>query len=163
MYWGIHTLYQERSVSLTCNLFLGLEGDVDQQRQSVSAVRDWSVPTTIKELKHFLWFAHFYHWIMFRFSNIIGHLLKNKAKCLHWNHSTDQSFLNKRLKWPILKHPGFWGICYIPDKFGIRLHFQTINRAIKHLSHGIHYPTAIINSYTFTVTGILITHARTLS
>lgn len=76
----------------------------------VKSVTNWPVPTTVKELQHFLDFTNLYQHFIQDFSIIaspLTALLKKQAKWLQWNPSADQGFAHLKEVFttaPILKH-----------------------------------------------------------
>ncbi|XP_053085639.1 uncharacterized protein LOC128317488 [Pangasianodon hypophthalmus] len=69
--------------------------DVYMDQDKVTAITNWPVPTTVKELQRFLGFANFYRRYIRGFSNIalpLTSLLKKGPKKLHWNPSANQVF-----------------------------------------------------------------------
>lgn len=65
----------------------------------LKAVSDWPVPQTIKELQHFLGFAHFYRQFIQGFSTVavpMTSLLRNEAKRLKWNEQAQAALRNLR-------------------------------------------------------------------
>ncbi|KAK3507866.1 hypothetical protein QTP70_002199 [Hemibagrus guttatus] len=77
----------------------------------VAAVRDWPVPTSIKELQRFLGFANFYWRLMRGYSSLtspLTNLLRNKPKSLTWNPTAMQAFDALKTAFtttPLLVHP----------------------------------------------------------
>lgn len=71
-------------------MFLGyviLQREVEIDSSLVQAMMVWLKHTTIKELQHFLAFAHFYQWFIWNYSIIANPLtshLWGKSKRLHW-------------------------------------------------------------------------------
>ncbi|KAK3506499.1 hypothetical protein QTP70_003045 [Hemibagrus guttatus] len=63
--------------------------------RKVTAVKDWPIPTSVKELQKFLGFANFYRRFIQGFSSItspLTSLLRNKPKSLSWTPATTQAF-----------------------------------------------------------------------
>ncbi|KAK3561619.1 hypothetical protein QTP86_010759 [Hemibagrus guttatus] len=79
--------------------------------RKVAAVRDWPLPTTIKELQRFLGFANFYRRFIRGYSSItspLTSLLRNKPKSLTWNPAATQAFDALKTAFttaPLLAHP----------------------------------------------------------
>ncbi|KAK3560218.1 hypothetical protein QTP86_000765 [Hemibagrus guttatus] len=77
----------------------------------VAAVRDWPIPTTIKELQRFLGFANFYRRFIRGYSSLtspLTNLLRNKPKSLTWNPAAMQAFDTLKTTFttaPLLAHP----------------------------------------------------------
>ncbi|KAK3511432.1 hypothetical protein QTP70_008484 [Hemibagrus guttatus] len=77
----------------------------------VQAVTEWSTPTTVRELQHFLGFANFYRRFIRNYSSVAGpltSLLRGKPKRLAWTDQARAAF--QQLKdffttAPILRHP----------------------------------------------------------
>ncbi|KAK3574063.1 hypothetical protein QTP86_002885 [Hemibagrus guttatus] len=84
---------------------------VRMDERKVAAVRDWPIPTSVKDLQRFLGFANFYRCFIQGYSSItspLTSLLRNKPKSLSWTPATTQAF--DRLKTafttaPLLAHP----------------------------------------------------------
>ncbi len=77
----------------------------------VTAIQNWPIPTSIKELQRFLGFANFYRRFIQNYSSIAGpltDLLKHKPKSLSWTPSATESFNILKetfITAPILVHP----------------------------------------------------------
>ncbi|XP_042611952.1 uncharacterized mitochondrial protein AtMg00860-like [Cyprinus carpio] len=77
----------------------------------VNAVRDWPIPTTIKELQRFLGFANFYRRFIQNYSAItspLTSLLRNKPKLLSWTPAATEAFNSLKKAFttaPLLVHP----------------------------------------------------------
>uniref|UniRef100_A0A9J8BTX3 ribonuclease H n=1 Tax=Cyprinus carpio carpio TaxID=630221 RepID=A0A9J8BTX3_CYPCA len=77
----------------------------------VNAVRDWPIPTTIKELQRFLGFANFYRHFIQNYSAItspLTSLLRNKPKSLSWTPAATEAFNSLKKAFttaPLLVHP----------------------------------------------------------
>uniref|UniRef100_A0A8C1RNS1 Gypsy retrotransposon integrase-like protein 1 n=1 Tax=Cyprinus carpio TaxID=7962 RepID=A0A8C1RNS1_CYPCA len=77
----------------------------------VNAVRDWPIPTTIKELQRFLGFANFYRRFIQNYSAItspLTSLLRNKPKSLSWTPAATEAFNSLKKAFttaPLLVHP----------------------------------------------------------
>ncbi|KAK3531089.1 hypothetical protein QTP70_010364 [Hemibagrus guttatus] len=84
---------------------------VRMDERKVAAVRDWPLPTTIKELQWFLGFANFYRRFIRGYSSItspLTSLLRNKPKSLTWNPAASQAFDTLKTAFttaPLLVHP----------------------------------------------------------
>ncbi|KAI2645506.1 Retrovirus-related Pol polyprotein [Labeo rohita] len=77
----------------------------------VSTIMEWPQPVTVKELQHFLGFAHFYRRFIKDYSSItalLTSLLRGKPKELCWNPSAQEAFLHLKKIFstaPLLHHP----------------------------------------------------------
>ncbi len=94
--------------------FLGYHIDqegIKMDEGKVTAIQDWPMPTSIKELQRFLGFANFYRRFIQNYSSIAGpltDLLKHKPKSLSWTPSATESFNILKetfITAPILVHP----------------------------------------------------------
>ncbi len=94
--------------------FLGYiidNGGIRMDEGKVSAIKNWPVPTTIKELQSFLGFSNFYRRFIHNYSIIyspLTNLLKDKPKSLSWSPAADEAFSSLRSAFtnaPILIHP----------------------------------------------------------
>ncbi|KAK3549488.1 hypothetical protein QTP86_002328 [Hemibagrus guttatus] len=94
--------------------FLGYVIDssgVRMDEGKVAAIRDWPVPTTIKELQRFLGFANFYRRFIRGYSSLtspLTNLLQNKPMSLTWNPAAMQAFDTLKTAFttaPLLAHP----------------------------------------------------------
>ncbi len=94
--------------------FLGYiidNGGIRMDEGKVSAIKNWPVPTTIKEIQRFLGFSNFYRRFIHNYrtiSNPLTNLLKDKPKSLSWSPAADEAFSSLRsafTKAPILIHP----------------------------------------------------------
>ncbi|KAK3517134.1 hypothetical protein QTP86_003981 [Hemibagrus guttatus] len=94
--------------------FLGYVIDrsgVRMDEKKVAAVRNWPIPTSVKDLQRFLGFENFYWRFIQDYSSItspLTSLLQNKPKSLTWNPAATQAF--DKLKTalttaPLLVHP----------------------------------------------------------
>ncbi|KAK3525000.1 hypothetical protein QTP86_012572 [Hemibagrus guttatus] len=78
--------------------FLGYNIDrsgVRMDKRKVTAVKDWPIPTSVKELQRFLGFANFYRRFIQGYSSItspLTSLLRNKPKSLSWTPAATQAF-----------------------------------------------------------------------
>ncbi|KAK3561610.1 hypothetical protein QTP86_010683 [Hemibagrus guttatus] len=85
----------------------GVEMDVVKVR----AVTEWPVPTTVRELQHFLGFANFYRRFIRNYSLVAGpltSLLRGKPKKLTWTDQARMAFQQLKNCFtmaPILRHP----------------------------------------------------------
>ena len=75
-------------------------------------VRNWPVPTNVKELRSFLGFCSYYRRFIFRFSEIARplHKLTEKGVRLKWTEDCSTAFFqlkSKLITTPILAHPDF--------------------------------------------------------
>ncbi len=94
--------------------FLGYnidENGIQMDEGKVAAIKNWPIPTTIKELQCFLGFSNLYRRFTRNYSSIaspLTNLLQNKPKSLSWTPSATEAF--HRLKdafssTPLLVHP----------------------------------------------------------
>ncbi len=85
--------------------FLGYHIDqygIKMDEGKVTAIRNWPIPTSIKELQRFLGFANFYRRFIQNYSSIaspLTDLLKLKPKSLSWTRSATEAF--NTLKWDL--------------------------------------------------------------
>ncbi len=102
--------------------FLGYHIDQNGVRMDegkVTAIRDWPIPTSVKELQRFLGFANFYRRFIQNYSSIaspLTNLLRLKPKSLSWTPSATEAFTTLKeafISAPILVHPD-------PDKAFVR-------------------------------------------
>ncbi|KAK3566607.1 hypothetical protein QTP86_001486 [Hemibagrus guttatus] len=94
--------------------FLGYVIDrsgIRMDEKKVTAVRDWSRPTSVKELQRFLGFANFYRRFIRGYSSVtspLTNLLRNKPKSLTWTPAAMQAFDTLKQAFtttPLLVHP----------------------------------------------------------
>ncbi|KAK3572485.1 hypothetical protein QTP86_033914 [Hemibagrus guttatus] len=94
--------------------FLGYNIDhsgVRMDERKVTAVKDWPISTSVKELQRFLGFANFYRRFIQGFSPItspLTSLLRNKPKSLSWTPAAMQAFDTLKTEFttaPLLTHP----------------------------------------------------------
>ncbi|KAK3535798.1 hypothetical protein QTP70_021111 [Hemibagrus guttatus] len=94
--------------------FLGYNIDssgIRMDEGKVAAIRDWPMPTTVKELQRFLGFANFYTRFIWNYSSIdnpLTSLLRNKPKSLSWTSSAEEAFNTLKEAFttaPLLVHP----------------------------------------------------------
>ncbi|KAK3563596.1 hypothetical protein QTP86_031829 [Hemibagrus guttatus] len=94
--------------------FLGYVIDhsgVRMDKGKVAAVRNWPIPTSIKDLRRFLGFANFYRRFIRDYSSLtspLTNLLRNKPKLLTWNPAATQAFNTLKTAFttaPLLVHP----------------------------------------------------------
>ncbi|KAK3510507.1 hypothetical protein QTP70_009142 [Hemibagrus guttatus] len=84
---------------------------VRMDERKVAAVRNWPIPTSVKDLQRFLGFANFYRWFIQGYSSItnpLTSLLRNKPKSLTWTPATTQAFDKLKTAFttaPLLVHP----------------------------------------------------------
>ncbi|KAK3519821.1 hypothetical protein QTP70_006475 [Hemibagrus guttatus] len=77
----------------------------------VATVRNWPIPTSVKDLQRFLGFANFYQRFIRDYSSItspLTNLLQNKPKSLTWNPAATQAFNTLKTAFttaPLLVHP----------------------------------------------------------
>ncbi|RFN44864.1 pol polyprotein [Fusarium flagelliforme] len=88
--------------------FLGhtiLLGEIRMDRKKISAVRDWPIPTTVKEVQSFLGFANYYRRFIKDFSKIANPLteLTKKDTKFIWHDKAQQAF--EKLRDAILSEP----------------------------------------------------------
>ncbi|KAK3548164.1 hypothetical protein QTP70_004860 [Hemibagrus guttatus] len=82
---------------------------MDQSK--VQAGTNWPVPTSIKELQHFLGFANFYSRFIRKYSTVaspLTSLLKGKPRKLTWSDSAQGAFVKLKSSFTtslILRHP----------------------------------------------------------
>ncbi len=102
------------SFHLSSVKFLGYHIDqygVRMDEGKVTAIRDWPIPTSIKELQRFLGFTNFYRRFIQNYSSIaspLTNLLKLKPKSLSWTQSATEAFDTLKeafVSAPILVHP----------------------------------------------------------
>lgn len=75
-------------------------------KRKVSAIKNWPVPTTIKDLQCFLGFSNLYQRFIHNYSPLTN-LLKDKPKSLSWSPAADEAFSSLRSAFtnaPILIH-----------------------------------------------------------
>ena len=80
--------------------------------KKTECVRNWPVPTNVKEVRSFLGFCSYYRRFIFRFSEIAKplHKLTEKGSRFKWTEECQDAFLqlkNKLISAPILAHPDF--------------------------------------------------------
>ncbi len=94
--------------------FLGYHIDqygIKMDEGKVTAIRNWPIPTSIKELQRFLGFANFYRRFIQNYCSIaspLTDLLKLKPKSLSWTPSATEAFNTLKetfISAPILVHP----------------------------------------------------------
>ncbi|KAK3512082.1 hypothetical protein QTP70_030361 [Hemibagrus guttatus] len=84
---------------------------VHMGERKVAVVRNWPIPTSVKDLQRFLGFANFYRWFIQGYSSItnpLTSLLRNKPKSLTWTPATTQAFDKLKTAFttaPLLVHP----------------------------------------------------------
>ncbi|KAK3548637.1 hypothetical protein QTP70_015934 [Hemibagrus guttatus] len=84
---------------------------VEMDEVNVRAVTDWSAPTTVRELQHFLGFANFYRRFIRNYSSVAGpltSLLRGRPKKLTWTDQARAAFQQLKdcfTSAPILRHP----------------------------------------------------------
>lgn len=77
----------------------------------VTAVKEWPVPTTVKELQRFLGFANFYRRFIANYSKItsvLTSLLRGAKKTITWSPAAQDAFNHLKTAFctaPILTHP----------------------------------------------------------
>jgi len=94
--------------------FLGYNIDhsgVRMDERKVTAVKEWPLPSSIKELQRFLGFAKFYRRFIQNYSSItspLTNLLRGKPKSLSWTPAATQAFEALKAAFttaPLLAHP----------------------------------------------------------
>lgn len=84
---------------------------VQMDLKKVEAVRQWPIPTSVKELQRFLGFANFYRRFICNFSTLaapLTSLLRKTPKHLSWSPAASQAFSQLKLAFttaPTLIHP----------------------------------------------------------
>ncbi|RFN44866.1 pol polyprotein, partial [Fusarium flagelliforme] len=80
-------------------------GEIRMDRKKISAVRDWPIPTTVKEVQSFLGFANYYRRFIKDFSKIANPLteLTKKDTKFIWHDKAQQAF--EKLRDAILSEP----------------------------------------------------------
>ncbi|KAK3569615.1 hypothetical protein QTP86_002604 [Hemibagrus guttatus] len=84
---------------------------IRMDERKVTAVKDWPIPTSVKELQRFLGFANFYRRYIQGYSSItspLTGLLRNKPKSLSWTPAATQAFETLKTAFttaPLLAHP----------------------------------------------------------
>ncbi|KAK3545179.1 hypothetical protein QTP70_001771 [Hemibagrus guttatus] len=84
---------------------------VRMDERKVAAVRNWPIPTSVKDLQRFLGFANFYRRFIQGYSSItnpLTSLLRNKPKSLTWTPAATQAFDKLKTAFttaPLLLHP----------------------------------------------------------
>jgi len=84
---------------------------IQMDEGKVEAIKNWPVPTTIRELQHLLGFSNFYRRFIHNYSSIaypLISLLKNKPKSLSWSPSATKAFNTHKEAFtsaPLLIHP----------------------------------------------------------
>ncbi|KAF7773493.1 transcriptional regulator family: Zinc finger, CCHC-type [Agaricus bisporus var. burnettii] len=70
-------------------------GKATMEEEKVKAIRDWAVPTTVKQVESFLGFANFYRRFIKNFSTIaqpLNELKSKKGEKWYWNDEQQQAF-----------------------------------------------------------------------
>ncbi|KAK3543192.1 hypothetical protein QTP70_012302 [Hemibagrus guttatus] len=111
----MHTVLAEKCVFHQPSVhFLGYVIDLSGVRMDegkVAAVRNWPIPTSVKDLQRFLGFANFYRRFIHGYSSLtspLTNLLRNKPKSLTWNPAATQAFNTLKTTFttaPLLVHP----------------------------------------------------------
>lgn len=68
---------------------------IQMDKGKVEAVKNWPIPTTIKELQCFLWFANFYQCFIQNYiflTSPLTNLLQNKPKFMLWTPASTEAF-----------------------------------------------------------------------
>ncbi|KAK3550994.1 hypothetical protein QTP70_011447 [Hemibagrus guttatus] len=103
--------------------FLGYNIDrsgIRMDERKVTTVKDWPIPTSVKELQMFLGFANFYRRFIQGFSSItspLTSLLRNKPKSLSWIPTATQAFDALKTAFttaPLLAHPDP-NLCFVVE------------------------------------------------
>ncbi|KAL0162334.1 hypothetical protein M9458_041730, partial [Cirrhinus mrigala] len=90
--------------------YISPEG-IEMDPKKITAVQDWPIPTTVKELQRFLGFANFYRRFIKGYSQItsaLTSLLKGAKKTITWTPAAQAVFIQLKTAFctaPILKHP----------------------------------------------------------
>ncbi|KAF7762018.1 hypothetical protein Agabi119p4_10010 [Agaricus bisporus var. burnettii] len=77
-----------------------------EEKEKVKAIRDWAVPTTVKQVESFLGFANFYRRFIKNFSTItqpLNELKSKKGEKWYWNDEQQQAF--EQIKQAIASEP----------------------------------------------------------
>ena len=93
--------------------FLGYKvryGEYSPCPVKTAAIKDWPVPTNLKELRSFIGFCNFYHMFIANFSQIVHslHLLTKKDQEYVWEEPQQQAFAelkNRLTSSPVLRLP----------------------------------------------------------
>jgi hypothetical protein len=88
--------------------YLGLiiqEGKLSMDLIKLSGIRDWPIPTTVKQVQGFIGFANFYRQFLKKFSELILPLnnLLRKDTNFDWNDQCQEAF--EALKGRFLQEP----------------------------------------------------------
>ncbi|KAF7785180.1 hypothetical protein Agabi119p4_1345 [Agaricus bisporus var. burnettii] len=81
-------------------------GKATMEEEKVKAIRDWAVPTTVKQVESFLGFANFYRRFIKNFSTIaqpLNELKSKKGEKWYWNDEQQQAF--EQIKQAIASEP----------------------------------------------------------
>lgn len=89
-------------------------GEIRMDRKKISAVRDWPLPTSVKEVQSFLGFANYYRRFIKNFSGIANPLteLTKKDRKFIWLKDAQRAF--EKLRDAILEEPVL--VMFDPDK-----------------------------------------------
>ncbi|KAL0199850.1 hypothetical protein M9458_003037, partial [Cirrhinus mrigala] len=84
---------------------------VQMDQGKINAILEWPLPSSVKELQHFLGFSNFYRHFIQNYSSItapLTSLLRGKPKPLTWNPAAHEAFLQLKTIFstvPLLHHP----------------------------------------------------------
>ncbi len=76
--------------------FIIIPGQIQMDPKKVQAVLDWPVPTSVKEVQHFIGFANFYRKFVQNFSSVaapLTALIKSSSTKFAWNSEAEIAFL----------------------------------------------------------------------
>ena len=88
------------------------EEGVSTDPKKTECIRNWPIPSTVKEVRSFLGFCSYYRRFIFRFAEIAKplHKLTEKSERFKWTEECLEAFQNlknKLINAPILAHPDF--------------------------------------------------------
>ena len=88
------------------------EEGVSTDPKKTECIRNWPIPSTVKEVRSFLGFCSYYRRFIFRFAEIAKplHKLTEKSERFKWTEECLEAFRNlksKLINAPILAHPDF--------------------------------------------------------
>ena len=88
------------------------EEGVSTDPKKTECIRNWPIPSTVKEVRSFLGFCSYYRRFIFRFAEIAKplHKLTEKSERFKWTEECLEAFRNLKIKLinaPILAHPDF--------------------------------------------------------
>ncbi|KAI2667412.1 Transposon Tf2-9 polyprotein [Labeo rohita] len=93
---------------------------VQMDQRKVDAVRNWPLPTAIKEMQRFLGFANFYRRFISHYSQLsapLTSLILQKSKALSWTPEAHQAFQDLKQAFcaaPALTHPDP-NLCFVVE------------------------------------------------